>query len=334
MVVIMVVIMVVMKKILFQLQNIQDPLAKTILEEAWSTTKVNQHKMIGTTSAVRAKVNLKNVATKAWNLSFAECAEIAPEIKKKSGTDMFTLRDKTTKKQICVELPLGVLTWDLRPSMKKDNTSVLDSKAFTYMALDEEDCTKLGTSVENVHAKLAAFENDALAYIRNTETLCPSKWKTKFEQMTVHHLVKESDKGYKPSLGLNFYLDKSSTTLEDALIAVQATQNSVLYNHIKGLHRGATIRALIVPSYIWSGPLGVGVTWIVREILIKSNEPLVKCIAWAGEDETQQQEIFVATSAMPIPGLTAEEEDQSAPPSLEFFPDEQQQPMAKRQKRF
>jgi hypothetical protein len=249
----------------------------------------------------------------AWDLGdFADIAQLMPDVKVQSSTQMYYIRDKKTKAPLQVELPEGTVT-ALQPGWKRDNgkeiVGKMDTKAFTYFHPNPQDCP---IEVSELMKKMRDFEIQAYEAVRQCAA-APAKWK-KYTTMAgvdgALSVVKDNNPDMPVSLGLSFYLTKESTTPDNAFVSVKASYNKRLYDRIKGLSKGAVIRAIVEPMWVWVGQGQFGVAWIVRHLLIKSNVATILTPAWNNEDtNTDGTELRVASPNSKVPGEDGEEHD-------------------------
>lgn len=245
----------------------------------------------------------------AWSLGdFADIAQIMPEPKLQSSTQMYYIRDKKTRAPLQIELPEGTVSglkggW--KKEQGKDLIGKMETKAFSYFTPNPQDCP---VDVETLFKSMRKFETQAFEAVRQC-TAAPVKWK-KYTSMTdvdgAVSIVKDANSDMPVSLGLSFYLTKDSTTPENAFVGVKAYHNNKIYDRIRGLCKGATVRVMVEPMWVWVGTGQFGVAWIGRHVLIKSNVATVLSPAWTNETSQSGAELRIASPHSKVPG---EEED-------------------------
>lgn len=231
----------------------------------------------------------------AWDMKpFADVAEFDAHVVENMGTYMYKIVDKKTKRPLTIRFPEATLGMKVAPREKKGTKDVADNKSFSYFHLSPTDCAKKNCTVQEIHAAVAMFEKQAIAHLRDDATLCPAKWKGKPVPVIDTSALKESDQKYPDSLGFCFYVaSNDQNLLSSALVQVNTYIGNRLFKKVPFFNKGAVVKAVVSPRYIWVNGNKVGCTWIVTDVLVLSNTPVVICVNFEDDNTAENAEKVV-----------------------------------------
>ena len=173
--------------------------------------------------------------------------------------------------KLCIQTPVMKLPWDVKPKQLDESSNVSAQLALSFSGIDpvDEEC--------DLH-KFMVFMRAFDARVKElVVAMDGSLGKNSEEKMLDAHFkesVKESSNGqYPPTIQPKIWLrcrdGGSSKCVEDHAmdIAVYNMKRDMIGTD--NLSKGGMAAAIIEPNTAWCSSMGVGITWVARQVVVK-----------------------------------------------------------------
>lgn len=173
--------------------------------------------------------------------------------------------------KVSIQTPLMSLPWDVAPRKMDEDSKVSASLSLSFVGMDESD-------PDDDKHKFMKFMKDfdarAKELIVATNGSLGKKSEEKVLDVNFKDSVKESASGdYAPTIQPKIWLSLkdggSSKCVEDHTMDIHVFNLQGKEIGKDELNKGCPIAAIIEPSYVWSSTLGVGITWVAKQAVLK-----------------------------------------------------------------
>lgn len=170
-----------------------------------------------------------------------------------------------------VQTPVMKLPWDVKPRQMDDNSNVSAnlSLSFTGMSAGDEDC-ELNRFLEF----MKAFDDRIKELATDMDGALGKKSEMKVIDGNFRDSVKEAGSGdYPPTIQPKIWVrcrdGGSSKCVEDHTmdLAVYDMERNMV--DADNLVKGCIAAAIIEPNTVWCSSMGVGVTWVAKQVIVK-----------------------------------------------------------------
>lgn len=177
--------------------------------------------------------------------------------------------------RVSIQTPLMTLPWDISPRKMDENSSVNASLSLSFVGMDDTDPDD---DLNKFFKFMGDFDIKIKTLIAAMGGATGKKSEDKVLDGNFRDSIKESSGGdYPPTIQPKIWLslaEGGSTKCPE-----DYTMDITVFN-LEGeeigndeLRKGCPAAAIIEPSYVWCSALGVGITWVAKQVVLK---PTVK----------------------------------------------------------
>lgn len=174
-------------------------------------------------------------------------------------------------KKISIQTPLMTLPWDICPKKMEEYANVNAALSLSFVGMDEND---ENDDLHKFMKFMLEFDSKIKSLIVKTGGALGKKSEEKSLESNFKESLKESSSGdYPPTIQPKIWLSLndggSKMCVEDFTmdITVFNLEGEVIPSD--EMKKGCPAAAIIEPAYVWCSALGVGITWVAKQVVLK-----------------------------------------------------------------
>ncbi|AAR26966.1 FirrV-1-I1 [Feldmannia irregularis virus a] len=177
----------------------------------------------------------------------------------------------TGSMKIAIQTPVMTLPWDIVPKKMDDVSNVRGELSLSFVGMDERDADnelcQFKTFVEHFDERVKALISETNGAMgKNSEE---TRLGTNFRPT-----IKESATGnYPPTIQSKIWLNLkqggSPSSVEDFDMDVMVFDMDGSRINTDQMQKGCPAAAILEPSYVWCSALGVGITWVAKQVAVQ-----------------------------------------------------------------
>ena len=195
----------------------------------------------------------------------------APRANKNStGFKSSYIQYKSAEK-LCIQTPVMKLPWDIKPKQLDESSNVSAQLALSFSGINpvDEEC-----DLNKFMVFMKAFDARVKELVVQMDGALGKKSEAKVLDANFRESVKESSNAqYPPTIQPKIWLKcrdgGSSKCVEDHamdLVVYNMNQEMIATDN---LSKGCMAAAIIEPNTAWCSSMGVGITWVARQVVTK-----------------------------------------------------------------
>lgn len=198
--------------------------------------------------------------------------KLAPPKVSKSASGCKTSKIQGPGNQsILIQTPPMTLPWDIAPRKMDENSGVSANLALSFVGMDPVD---QDDDLRKFRDFMIDFDIKIKTLISEMGGTLGKKSEEKNIDGNFKDSIKESSSGeYPPTIQPKIWL--STRNGGDSKNVDDFTMDITVYNFDgdeldeKALTKGCPAAAIIEPSYVWCSTLGLGITWVAKQVAVK-----------------------------------------------------------------
>lgn len=172
---------------------------------------------------------------------------------------------------VLIQTPPMTLPWDIAPRQMDENSSVSANLSLSFLGMDDQD-------EHNELRKFMVFMRDFDIKIKTLIGEMGGSLGKKSEDKNIDanfkDSIKESSNGdypstIQPKIWLNMREGGDTKSVEDFSMDITVYNFDGEEIGCNELRKGCPAAAIIEPSYVWCSALGLGVTWVAKQVAVK-----------------------------------------------------------------
>eukprot|EP00752_Nemacystus_decipiens_P015855 g14163.t1 len=175
--------------------------------------------------------------------------------------------------KLCIQTPVMKLPWDVKPKQLDDTSTVSAQLALSFSGIDpvDDDC-----DLYKFMMFMKAFDARVKELVVAMEGSLGKNSEEKVLDAHFKESVKESSNGqYPPTIQPKIWLKcregGSSKCVEDHAMDIAVYNMNKEMVAVDNLSKGGMAAAIIEASTAWCSSMGVGITWVARQVVVKPN---------------------------------------------------------------
>lgn len=200
--------------------------------------------------------------------------KLAPPKVSKAAAGCKTSKIQLGGKNILIQTPPMTLPWGIAPRQMDENSSVSANLSLSFLGMDDQD---KDDELHKFNTFMRDFDIKVKTLIGAMGGALGKKSEDKVLDVNFKDSIKESSNGdYPPTIQPKIWLNLKEGG--DAKCVDDFSMDITVYNFngdeldCKELRKGCPAAAIIEPSYVWCSALGLGVTWVAKQVAVKPVE--------------------------------------------------------------
>lgn len=214
------------------------------------------------------------VVAKSFDVVDLGSINLAEAKQSKSAAGCKTARIKGPGgKPLLIQTPPMTIPWNIEPRKMDDASSVTANLALSFLGMMEED---VDDDLYNFMNFMRDFDIRIKSILVKTSGALGKKSDERFLDANFKDSIKESSNGnypptFQPKIWLNVKDGGDHSMPEDYVMDIKVFNFGGKLLDCGELQKGCTAAAIIEPSYVWCSALGVGITWVAKQVAVKPN---------------------------------------------------------------
>lgn len=195
--------------------------------------------------------------------------KLTPPRTSKASSACKTSYIQSSGSKLSIQTPLMTLPWDIFPKKMDENSNVSAALSLSFRGIDKDDPD---CELHKFRLFMNDFDKKIKELVIGLDGSLGKKSEKNFLDMSFRESVKESSNGdYAPTIQPKIWLESngSSKSPEDYKMDISVFNLDGEIIEPSSLTKGCPCAAIIEPSYVWCSALGVGITWVARQAIIK-----------------------------------------------------------------
>ncbi len=174
-------------------------------------------------------------------------------------------------RSVLIQTPPMTLPWDIAPRQMDENSNVSANLSLSFLGMDDKDDDN---ELYKFNMFMRDFDIKIKTLIGEMGGTLGKKSEDKNIDANFKDSIKESSNGdypstIQPKIWLNMRDGGDNKCVEDF------TMDITVYNFdgeeigCNELRKGCPAAAIIEPSYVWCSALGLGITWVAKQVAVK-----------------------------------------------------------------
>lgn len=200
--------------------------------------------------------------------------KLAPPKVSKAAAGCKTSKIQSGGKSILIQTPPMTLPWGIAPRQMDENSSVSANLSLSFLGMNDQD---QDDELHKFNTFMRDFDIKMKTLIGEMAGALGKKSEDKVLDANFKDSIKESSNGdYPPTIQPKIWLNLKEGG--DAKCVDDFSMDITVYNFngdeldCKELRKGCPAAAIIEPSYVWCSALGLGVTWVAKQVAVKQVE--------------------------------------------------------------
>ena len=200
--------------------------------------------------------------------------KLAPPKVSRAAAGCKTAKIQLGGKSILIQTPPMTLPWGIAPRQIDENSSVSANLSLSFVGMDDKD---QDDELHKFNIFMRDFDIKMKTLISEMGGALGKKSEDKVLDANFKDSIKESSNGdYPPTIQPKIWLNLKEGG--DAKCVDDFSMDITVYNFngdeldCKELRKGCPAAAIIEPSYVWCSALGLGVTWVAKQVAVKQVE--------------------------------------------------------------
>lgn len=173
--------------------------------------------------------------------------------------------------KISLQTPMMTLPWDIIPKKLDDNSNVRAELSLSFMGINEDDPDN---ELKKFKDFLNSFDQRIKTLISETHGSMGKNSEDNRLEASFRYSLKESATGnYPPTIQSKIWLNLkqggSSSNVEDFDMDVMVFDLEGCRIETDQMQKGCPAAAILEPSYVWCSALGVGITWVAKQVALQ-----------------------------------------------------------------
>ena len=200
--------------------------------------------------------------------------KLAPPKVSKAAAGCKTSKIQLGGKSILIQTPPMTLPWGIAPRQMDENSSVSANLSLSFLGMDDQD---KDNELHKFNMFMRDFDIKVKTLISEMGGALGKKSEDKVLDANFKDSIKESSNGdYPPTIQPKIWLSLKEGG--DPKCVDDFSMDVTVYNFngdeidSKELRKGCPAAAIIEPSYVWCSALGLGITWVAKQVAVKPVE--------------------------------------------------------------
>ncbi|AAR26885.1 FirrV-1-B10 [Feldmannia irregularis virus a] len=173
--------------------------------------------------------------------------------------------------KIAIQTPIMTLPWDIVPKKLDDVSNVRAELSLSFVGINEDDPEN---ELKKFKDFLSTFDQKIKTLISETHGAMGKNSEDTRLEASFRDSIKESATGnYPPTIQSKIWLNLkqggSPSIVEDFDMDVMVFDLEGCQIQTDQMQKGCPAAAILEPSYVWCSALGVGITWVAKQVALQ-----------------------------------------------------------------